>query len=72
MSQPQESPGLAAVFSFILPGAGQIYAGRWGWGIIWLLITPGFWIGTGGCLGAICHVAAAYQAHNMVEQRNRG
>jgi TM2 domain-containing membrane protein YozV len=72
MSQPQESPGLAAVLSFILPGAGQIYAGRWGWGIFWLIFTPGFWIGTGGCLGFVCHIGASYQAHSMVEQRNRG
>lgn len=66
MATRPKDAGLAAVFSAIVPGIGQFYAGRWGWGIVWLIITPGFWIGTGGWLGWICHVLAAIQAHKMV------
>lgn len=58
-----KSPGLAGVLSFILPGLGQLYNGRWGWAIFWLIITPGFWIGTGGLLGWVCHVLSAWQAY---------
>lgn len=57
--------GLAAVLSFVLPGLGQLYAGRAGWAIFWLIITPGFWIGSGGLLGWICHFAAAFQARSQ-------
>ena len=62
-----KDPGLAAVFSLVVPGVGQFYAGRWGWGIVWLIITPGFWIGTGGMFGWICHILAAVQAHRQVK-----
>jgi TM2 domain-containing membrane protein YozV len=58
-----KSPGLAGVLSFVLPGLGQLYNGRWGWAIFWLIITPGFWIGTGGLLGWVCHVLSAWQAY---------
>ena len=44
-------PGLAAVLSAIIPGVGQFYNGRILTGILWLIITPGLWIGTGGLLG---------------------
>lgn len=43
------SPGLAAVLSLIVPGVGQFYNGRVLAGILWLVITPGLWLGTGGC-----------------------
>ena len=56
-------PGLAAVLSLIIPGAGQLYNGRVLAGILWLIITPGLWIGTGGLLGWVCHVVAAYTAY---------
>ena len=42
--------GIAAVLSLILPGVGQIYNGMFLRGIFWLIITPGFWIGSGGTL----------------------
>ena len=61
------SPGLAAVFSLVVPGVGQFYTGHFIWGIVWLIVTPGFWIGTGGCLGWICHVMSAIQAWNQAE-----
>jgi TM2 domain-containing membrane protein YozV len=54
---------LAAVLSAIIPGVGQLYNGRILAGILWLIITPGFWIGSGGTLGWICHVIAAYTAY---------
>ena len=57
------NPGTAAILSAIVPGAGQIYNGAFLRGIFWLIITPGFWIGTGGLLGWVCHVIAAYTAY---------
>ena len=33
-------------------------------GILWLIITPGFWIGTGGTLGWIFHIISAYTAYS--------
>ncbi|MEY4547063.1 MAG: hypothetical protein RL685_3258 [Pseudomonadota bacterium] len=56
--------GTAAVLSLIVPGVGQIYNGDFLRGIFWLIITPGMWIGTGGVLGWICHLIAAYTAYN--------
>jgi len=56
-------PTLAAVLSAIIPGVGQLYNGRILAGILWLIITPGLWIGTGGLLGWVCHVIAAYTAY---------
>lgn len=60
-------PGNAAVLSLIVPGVGQIYNGDFLRGIFWLIITPGFWIGSGGLLGWVCHLIAAYTAHKRAE-----
>ena len=68
MNHQGKNPGMAAVLSAILPGLGQIYNGRFLWGIFWLIITPGFWIGTGGMLGWVCHIIAAYQAYRQAER----
>ena len=57
------SPGTAAILSFFIPGAGQIYNGKFLRGIFWLLVTPGLWLGSGGTLGWICHIIAAYTAY---------
>jgi TM2 domain-containing membrane protein YozV len=57
-------PGLAAVLSAIIPGVGQFYNGRILAGILWLIITPGLWIGTGGLLGWTAHVLSAYTAYS--------
>ena len=54
---------LAGLLSFIIPGVGQVYNGNWVWAVVWLLITPGLWIGTGGFLGWVCHFMSAYQAY---------
>ena len=56
-------PGTAAFLSLIIPGVGQIYNGTFLRGIFWLIVTPGFWVGTGGTLGWVCHIAAAYTAY---------
>ncbi|MDP2309468.1 MAG: hypothetical protein Q8P18_25830 [Pseudomonadota bacterium] len=68
MALRSKDPGIGAVLSLVVPGVGQIYAGHWGWGIFWLIITPGFWIGSGGMLGWVCHLASAYQAHGQVKR----
>lgn len=60
-----KEPGVAAVLSFLIPGVGQIYNGHFLRALFWFIITPGFWIGTGGFLGWICHLVAAYTAHSM-------
>jgi TM2 domain-containing membrane protein YozV len=57
-------PGLAAFLSLLIPGVGQLYNGKILRGIFWLVVTPGFWIGTGGLLGWICHLASAYTAYH--------
>jgi len=68
MPSHEVSPPTAAVLSFLIPGIGQIYAGRWVWGLVWLVLTPGFWIGSGGLLGWVCHIAAAWQAAHFARR----
>ncbi|MDQ3637960.1 MAG: hypothetical protein M3426_08200 [Actinomycetota bacterium] len=58
------NPTLAAVLSALIPGIGQLYNGRILAGILWLIITLGLWIGSGGLLGWICHVISAYTAYS--------
>ncbi len=65
MSPAAKDPALAAVLSLLVPGVGQFYTGHWVWGIIWLVITPGLWLGSGGTLGWICHILAALQANSQ-------
>jgi TM2 domain-containing membrane protein YozV len=64
-------PGVAAVLSFLIPGLGQLYNGDILRGLFWLIITPGFWLGTGGLLGWVCHVIAAATAFNRGEEKQR-
>ena len=61
-------PGVAAVLSLIVPGVGQIYNGKFLRGLFWLIITPGFWIGTGGFLGWVCHLVSAYTAYSWAKE----
>lgn len=58
------NPTLAAVLSALILGLGQLYNGRILAGILWLIITPGLWIGSGGLLGWVCHVISAYTAYS--------
>ena len=67
-----KNPGLAAVLSFLIPGLGQIYNGHFLRGLFWLIVTPGFWLGTGGTLGWVCHLISAYTAYNKAELLNEG
>ena len=64
-------PMLAGSLSLIVPGVGQFYNGQILAGVIWILalvtIIPGFWLGTGGILGLLCHVIAAYTAYNYAK-----
>ena len=57
-------PDWQPVLSAISLGVGQFYNGRILAGILWLIITPGLLIGTGGLLGWVCHVIAAYTAYS--------
>ena len=61
-------PNIAAILSFIVPGFGQLYNGRILWGIFWLVITPGFWVGSGGLLGWVCHFFSAYMAYTYAQE----
>jgi TM2 domain-containing membrane protein YozV len=61
--------GTAAVLSLVVPGVGQIYNGDFLRGIFWRIVTPGFWIGSGGWLGWICHLVAAYTAYGRAEDK---
>ena len=63
--------GIAALLSFLIPGVGQIYNGDILRGLFWLIVTPGLWIGSGGLLGWICHLVAAYTAHRRGELKER-
>ncbi|MCA9627153.1 MAG: hypothetical protein KC766_05790 [Myxococcales bacterium] len=65
-------PGVAAVLSLIVPGVGQIYNGKFLRGIFWLIVTPGFWIGSGGLLGWVCHLIAAYTAYSWAKAHPGG
>ena len=66
------NPGVAAVLSLLVPGVGQIYNGDLLRAIFWLIVTPGLWLGTGGLLGWVCHVIAAFTAHSRARRKNAG
>ena len=63
-------PNLAGILSLLVPGVGQLYNGQILAGILWLILTPGFWIGTGGTLGWICHIVAAYLAYSYAKRHH--
>jgi len=67
----EKNEGLAAVLSLMLPGVGQFYNGHFIWGIVWFIITPGFWLGTGGTLGWIFHILSSIQAYRQSVKINR-
>jgi TM2 domain-containing membrane protein YozV len=66
----RKDPGLAAVLSLIVPGVGQVYNGEFLRAIFWLIITPGFWVGTGGILGWVCHIVSAGTAYHRARVHN--
>lgn len=56
------SPGVAALLSFLIPGAGQMYKGNVGAGLLWLIfVVIGYFLVTvpGIILHLICIFAAA-------------
>jgi TM2 domain-containing membrane protein YozV len=65
-------PGLAAVLSFVIPGVGQLYNGKFLRALFWFIVTPGLWIGSGGTLGWICHILAAFTAYSYARKVTRG
>ena len=65
-------PQTAALLSLVVPGIGQFYNGDIWRGLFWLIITPGFWIGSGGMLGWVCHLASAYTAHERAKAKEQG
>ena len=65
-----KNPELAALLSFLVPGIGQLYNRQILIGILWLIVTPGFWIGSGGSLGWVCHAIAAYTAYKYAKARS--
>ena len=70
MSGSHRNPGTASVLSLVIPGVGQFYNGDFLRGLFWLIVTPGLWIGTGGTLGWVCHVIAAFTAWHRAERKN--
>ena len=60
-------PWIAALLSFLAPGLGQFYNRDYLRGIFWLVITPGFWVGSGGLLGWPFHLIAAYTAYRRAQ-----
>jgi TM2 domain-containing membrane protein YozV len=67
-----KNPTIATVASLLIPGIGQVYNGTILRGIFWLIVTPGMWIGTGGTLGWVCHIIAAYTAYRRANEINQG
>lgn len=65
------NPGVASVLSLLVPGIGQFYNGDFLRGIFWLIVTPGFWIGSGGMFGWVAHVIAAVTAYHRAGVKNR-
>jgi TM2 domain-containing membrane protein YozV len=61
------SPGLAALLSTLVPGAGQAYTGRWLAGLLWLFaVTAGYTLLLPGLiLHLLCIVSAASYAHRL-------
>ena len=61
-SQPKWNPGIAAVLSLVIPGAGQMYKGQVGNGFVWLIVVIAgyvFLIIPGLVLHICCVVGAA-------------
>ncbi len=58
------TPGVAAVLSVLIPGLGQVYAGRLGAGALWFLATGfGYWatLVPGFLIHAVC-IWSAYDS----------
>jgi serine/threonine-protein kinase len=62
-------PGVAALLSLMVPGLGQIYNGDFLRGIFWLIVTPGFWIGSAGAFGWPFHLISSYTAYRRAQRQ---
>lgn len=60
--------GVPAILSFIIPGVGQIYNGKYLRGLFWLVVTPSLWLGSAGLLGWICHLVSSYTAYRYASR----
>ena len=69
--RPRYKRWIAAVLSFLVPGFGQIYNREYLRGIVWLIITPGFWVGSAGLFGWPFHLIAAYTAYQRAQRAQR-
>lgn len=58
------NPGIAAILSFLLPGLGQIYNGKFLRGLVWMIVGGFTWIGSAGLLGWVIHIISAACAYN--------
>jgi TM2 domain-containing membrane protein YozV len=61
-------PGVAALLSLMIPGLGQIYNGDFLRGIFWLIVTPGFWVGSAGTFGWPFHLISSYTAYRRAQR----
>jgi serine/threonine protein kinase len=64
----QYKPWIAAVLSLLIPGVGQIYNRDYLRGIFWLIVTPGFWIGSAAAFGWPFHLVSAYTAYRRAKR----
>jgi TM2 domain-containing membrane protein YozV len=61
------NPGTAAILSFLLPGLGQMYNGKFLRGLLWMILGGFTWIGSAGTLGWIIHIVSALCAYNYAK-----
>jgi TM2 domain-containing membrane protein YozV len=59
--------GTAAILSFIIPGLGQLYNGKFLRAIIWFIVGGGTWIFTAGLFGWVIHLLSAWGAYNYAK-----
>jgi serine/threonine protein kinase len=59
---------VAAVLSLLIPGLGQIYNREFLRGLFWLIVTPGFWIGSAGAFGWPFHLLSSYTAYQRAQR----
>lgn len=63
------SPGVAAVLSLVIPGAGQMYCGRVGQGLAWLIgVVIGYMIFIAP--GLVAHIICIVQAASTATEVN--
>jgi len=61
------NPGIAAILSFLLPGLGQMYNGKFLRGLLWMIVGGFTWIGSAGLLGWVIHLLSAFFAYSYAK-----